>query len=85
MPSERPQDLKPYPENPFFVSQSVLSEGLREQIYKRVVHSGDELKSVSVLFGVDVRRVAAVVRLKTLEKQWLSEVSAAARTVPLAW
>lgn len=72
---ERPTDLRPYPLNQNFVSQPVLSEDLREKIYELVVEDGLDMKAVSGAFGVDTRRVAAVVRLKTIERQWLSEVS----------
>ena len=34
-----------------------------------------DISSVAATFGVDVRRVAAVIRLKTIEKQWVQEVS----------
>ena len=75
VPKERPSDLRPYPLNQNFQSQSVLSEDLRERIYQLVVEEEIDIKSVSAVFGVDIRRVAAVARLKTLEKQWVQEVS----------
>lgn len=66
---------QPFPLNPLFRSQSVLSEELREEIYHRVKTSKHSLKTVSSSLGVDVRRVAAVVRMKEMEKQWVAEVS----------
>lgn len=75
VPKERLSDLRPYPLNQNFQSQAVLSEELRERIYELVVEEEIDLKSVSAAFGVDIRRVAAVARLKTLEKQWAQEVS----------
>ena len=75
IPKERQSDLRPYPLNFNFVSQAVLSEELREKIYELVVVDEIDLKSVSAAFGVDIRRVAAVARLKTIEKQWVQEVS----------
>ena len=68
---------RPYPENKNFRSQPVLSEALRDRIYRIVVEEGIDVKSASAAFGVDIRRVAAVVRLKSLEKQWEREVSGA--------
>ena len=53
----------------------MLSEVMRDTIYKRVMEEGNALKAVSEEFGVDVRRVAAVVRLKEVEKQWVRDVS----------
>ena len=76
IPKEQQRDLRPYPLNQQFRSQPVLSEGLREKIYELIMVDKIDLKSVSATFGVDIRRVAAVVRLKSLEKQWLAEVSA---------
>lgn len=75
IPKEQARDLRPYPLNQQFRSQAVLSEELREKIYELIVVQGEDLKAVSASFGVDIRRVAAVVRLKSLEKQWLQEVS----------
>jgi hypothetical protein len=75
VPRETPRDLRPYPLNQQFRSQPVLSEALREKIYELVVIERLDLKSVSATFSVDIRRVAAVVRLKSLERQWVEEVS----------
>lgn len=74
LPRESHADLKPFPLNPAFVSQSVLSEDLRNEIYNQVKHKGKSVRAVSVLFGVDMRRVAAVVRLVELEKRTIKEV-----------
>ncbi|KAK5170349.1 uncharacterized protein LTR77_004936 [Saxophila tyrrhenica] len=73
VPKERAADLRPYPLNQQFRSQPVLSEDLREKIYELVALDRLDLKSVSATFGIDIRRVAAVVRLKSVEKQWLEE------------
>ena len=74
IPKERAADMRPYPLNRDFASQPVLSEGLREKLWEHVVVDGLDLKSVSATFGVDIRRVAAVVRLKSVEKQWIEDV-----------
>ncbi|KAK4143531.1 eukaryotic mitochondrial regulator protein-domain-containing protein [Dichotomopilus funicola] len=55
--------------NPYFLSQPVLSEPAREMIWKAVMVEGAPLKAVSADNGVDVRRVAAVVRMKEIEKR----------------
>ncbi|WPH03178.1 Hypothetical protein R9X50_00605400 [Acrodontium crateriforme] len=73
LPRERSGDLRPYPMNEHFRSQSVLSEELREQIYQQVAVVGLGVDTVASSFGVDMRRVAAVVRLKTIEKQWVGQ------------
>ncbi|KAG9681832.1 hypothetical protein KCU98_g13567, partial [Aureobasidium melanogenum] len=73
LPRERQSDLRPYPLNNDFRSQSVLSEELREEIYKKIVDDKVDLSTVSALYGVDMRRVAAVVRLKTIERNWVAE------------
>ncbi|CAI4218333.1 unnamed protein product [Parascedosporium putredinis] len=64
---------QPFPQNPLFRSQPVLDEGARELIWRRSKKNGEPLKVVSADLGVDVRRVAAVVRLKEVEKRWISE------------
>lgn len=83
LPRERASDLRPYPLNNDFRSQSVLSEELREEIYKKIVDEKVDLSTVSALYGVDMRRVAAVVRLKTIERNWVSQVCYAAIPIPL--
>ncbi|KND87945.1 hypothetical protein TOPH_07356 [Tolypocladium ophioglossoides CBS 100239] len=64
---------QPFPQNPLFRSQPVLDEQTRELIWDKVTQRGESLKAVSAEMGVDVRRVAAVVRLKEVEKQWQSD------------
>lgn len=73
IPPERLGDMRPYPLNHVFRSERVLSEELREAIYNQVVARGTDISTVSAMFSIDVRRVAAVVRLKSIEKQWVSE------------
>lgn len=75
LPRERFGDLRPYPMNISFRSERVLSEELREELYTQVVERGMDVSTVSAAFGVDIRRVAAVVRLKTIEKRWIEKVS----------
>ena len=53
----------------------MLSEEFREELYRQIVVKKMDLQGVSAAYGVDMRRVAAVVRLKTVEKQWIEEVS----------
>lgn len=66
--------LQPFPSNPAFVSHPVLSESAREMIYRRVYDNDEPIKSVSADLGVDHRRVAAVVRMKAVEKEWEEKV-----------
>ncbi|KAL6900153.1 eukaryotic mitochondrial regulator domain-containing protein [Trichoderma evansii] len=68
-----PLQDQPFPLNPLFRSQPVLDETTRELIWDKVIMRGEALKAVSAEMGVDVRRVAAVVRLKEVEKQWERE------------
>jgi hypothetical protein len=75
LPPERASDRRPYPLNEEFRSEPVLSEDLREELHRQVAERGIDVSTVSAAYGVDVRRVAAVVRLKTVEKQWAQEVS----------
>ncbi|KXH43858.1 hypothetical protein CSIM01_12014 [Colletotrichum simmondsii] len=67
---------QPFPMNPFFRSEPVLSEMLRDEVYRRVTVAKQSLKLVSAELGMDVRRVAAVVRMKEIEKQWVKETYA---------
>lgn len=69
------ENRSPFPGNPLFVSQPILSEEVRDDIWKRIMQDGQSVRDVSVTLGVDMRRVAAVVRLKEVEKEWLRIVS----------
>ncbi|KZF22974.1 hypothetical protein L228DRAFT_247404 [Xylona heveae TC161] len=73
VPEEELIDLKPFPMNRNFISHNVLSEELREEIYSRVVTLGRSVRVVSAELGIDMNRVGAVVRLKTIEKEWQKE------------
>ncbi|KAI0447190.1 eukaryotic mitochondrial regulator protein-domain-containing protein [Xylaria telfairii] len=64
---------QPFPLNPHFNSPKVLGESARELIWKKVMRDGETVKAVSAELGVDIRRVAAVVRLKEVEKDWIAK------------
>lgn len=74
LPHESNRDLRPFPLNPNFRSQSVLSEKFREVIWDRVMKQEMSVARVSRDLGVEMNRVGAVVRLKELEKRWVKEV-----------
>ena len=74
LPKEEAEDLMPFPMNRQFRSQPVLSEELKEEIYKRVMVEGQDVRTVSATLNVEMRRVAAVVRLKALEGEWVQQV-----------
>ncbi len=74
LPRETQQDLMPFPLNRNFSSQAVLSEELREEIWARVVLGRKSVKVVSAELGVEMNRIGAVVRLKTVEKEWIRKV-----------
>lgn len=65
---------RPFPSNPAFISQPVLSEEARELIWNKVMVKWEGVKAVSAELGVDQRRVAAVVRMKEVEKDWEAKV-----------
>jgi hypothetical protein len=66
---------KPFPLNQQFVSEPILSEKLRNEIYERVVVQKKSVRAVSVELHVDMRRVGAVVRLVEMERRWRGQVS----------
>jgi hypothetical protein len=70
---KKPQ--RPFELNPYFVSLPVLSEMLKETIYKYVAVDGHSVRSASEHFRVSVERVAAVVRMKQIERNWVKTVS----------
>lgn len=74
--SVQPEKLstRPFPLNQHFVSEPILSEEMRGEIYRRVVEEKKSVRAVSIELKVDMRRVAAVVRLMDMEKSWRSQV-----------
>ncbi|KAL9609383.1 MAG: hypothetical protein Q9167_005852 [Letrouitia subvulpina] len=70
IPREQPDDLMPFPLNKKFRSLPVLSEELKDEIFRRVMERGQSVRTVSADLGVEMRRVGAVVRLKSIERQW---------------
>ncbi|KAF2151257.1 hypothetical protein K461DRAFT_280048 [Myriangium duriaei CBS 260.36] len=70
---EEEEERRPYPLNKHFISQAVLSDELKDVIYEKVVIKGQSVSSVSADLNVDMRRVAAVVRLKEVEKKWAKD------------
>ena len=77
IPKEHADDMMVFPGNKYFKSQSVLSEALRDEVWRRVREDGKTVREVSAELGVDMRRVGAVVRLKAVEENWIKEVSLA--------
>lgn len=47
---------------------------MREEIYSRVKTQGKSVRQVSAELAVSLERVAAVVRLKAVEKEWVDSV-----------
>lgn len=74
LPKENREDLRPFPLNHHFVSQPVLSDELRNEIWHRVQVEGKSVRQVSVELQVEMRRVGAVVRLVELERRMKAEV-----------
>jgi hypothetical protein len=74
IPRETADDLMPFPLNNGFRSQPVLSESLKDEIFRRVTKEGKSVKVVSAEMGVEMSRVGAVVRLKSVEREWTEAV-----------
>lgn len=65
---------RPFPGNRNFISETVLSEELRNEVYVRVVEKKKSLRAVSVELGIDMKRIAAVVRLVEMERRQRAQV-----------
>lgn len=68
-------EMRPFPLNPHFQSESILSEDLRMEVWRRVQNEKKSVRQVSVELGIDMRRVGAVVRLVEVERRMRAEVS----------
>ncbi|MCJ1228608.1 hypothetical protein MMC12_005269 [Toensbergia leucococca] len=73
IPKEMDVDLMPFPLNRQFRSQPVLSDALRDEIYERVNTQGKSVRIVSAELGIEMSRVGAVVRLKSVENEWIKK------------
>lgn len=71
---DRPVTDSPFELNAMFKSEPVLHNSTCERIWSEVMENNMSIKAVSAMMDVDMRRVAAVVRLKEVEKQWIKEV-----------
>ncbi|KAJ5406217.1 hypothetical protein N7465_007501 [Penicillium sp. CMV-2018d] len=67
--NEGAESARPFPNNQNFFSEPILSEELRNEVYNRVVEQNKSARVVSVELGIDMKRIAAVVRLVELEKR----------------
>lgn len=76
LPPESAEDLRPFPLNPFFRSEPVLSEELRTEIYRLHLQEEKTVREISIIHSVEMSRVAAVIRLKTVEQDWIRQVRA---------
>ena len=74
LPVEQKKDLRPFPNNPTFNSESVLSDELREEVWRRVSVDGKSVKVVSAELGIEMNRVGAVVRLMEVQREWERQV-----------
>jgi hypothetical protein len=74
IPRESADDMIPFPLNKEFRSQPVLSEELKDEIFRRITQEGKSVKVVSAELGVEISRVGAVVRLKSVEQNWVEKV-----------
>ncbi|KAJ3474629.1 hypothetical protein NLG97_g9757 [Lecanicillium saksenae] len=61
-----------FPSNPLYRSEPVVNDTTRRLIYERATKEGQALKAIAAEMGLDVRRVAAIVRLKEAQRQWAS-------------
>lgn len=74
IPRETLDDLMPFPMNRQFRSEPVLSEELKDEIYRMWKEDGKSVRRISSDMQVEMRRVGAVIRLKSVEKDWIEQV-----------
>ena len=74
IPEETLDDFMPFPMNRLFRSQAVLSEELRDEIFRLWKEEGKTVRRISADMQVEMRRVGAVLRLKSVEEEWKNQV-----------
>ncbi|KAK4222554.1 eukaryotic mitochondrial regulator protein-domain-containing protein [Podospora fimiseda] len=69
--TKHPEDgkLRPFPSNSDYISEPVLTDAARETIWEYAIDKNMPLKALSAQFSVDIRRIAAVLRMKAIEKK----------------
>lgn len=74
IPRETLDDLMPFPMNRQFRSEPVLSEELKDEIFRMWKEDGKTVRRISADMQVEMRRVGAVLRLKSVEEEWKNQV-----------
>lgn len=74
IPRETLDDLMPFPMNRQFRSEPVLSEELKDEIFRQWKEDGKTVRRISADMQVEMRRVGAVLRLKSVEEEWRNQV-----------
>lgn len=74
VPPAKDEDNKPFPSNPLFSSQAILTDIMKDMIFKEM-EEGINMRDISRRYQIDLRRVAAVYRLKLVEMEWKRDVS----------
>lgn len=74
IPRETLDDLMPFPMNRQFRSEPVLSEELKDEIFRMWKEDGKTVRRISADMQVEMRRVGAVLRLKSVEEDWKNQV-----------
>ena len=74
IPRETLDDLMPFPLNRQFRSEPVLSEELKDEIFRQWKIDKKTVRRISSDLQVEMRRVGAVLRLKSVEEDWVTQV-----------
>lgn len=85
MGPEYVETSNPFINNPSFKVARVLNERARELVWQKVIRDGETIKGVAAEYGIDIRRVAAVIRLKEVEKDWEKKVCVQAVCLALSF
>ncbi|CAG8785232.1 8780_t:CDS:2 [Cetraspora pellucida] len=63
----------PFPMNPQYKPQPPLSDFAKEEIWKRFIETGQSVRELGTFYGVSIKRVEAILRLKKLEKDMIQQ------------
>lgn len=63
--------LQPFPDNSHCVTNFMISEDLREQIFQEIEMQGLSTQQVSQKYGLKIARVEAIAKLTKIEKSWV--------------
>ncbi|CAG8532117.1 3371_t:CDS:2 [Gigaspora margarita] len=63
----------PFPMNPQYKPQPPLTDSTKESIWKKFIETGQSVRELGTFYGISIKRVEAILKLKKLEKDMIQQ------------